>query len=445
MIASRSRGRFRAVFLSLAAIVGLAGAPFAAAIAQERSTGKSVNGGSRAAKTSAKTGKATAKRGGSRQTASRSSKGGRYGRRGAASRVAVPAPAPAPTILQSTAPPPVPVATVAPIAQALVPIAAGGITSTSARMASDLSAVLDSEGLRILPTITRSSLQDVIALAQNDKTDLAFLQADVLATLPEAERPAMANRLAFVARLFNEEVHVVAGRDVNGLRDLAGKKVNVGPQRSANALTAELIFDRLGITPRYVYADHPTALAQLAAGDIAADVLVSGRPVKALQDFASDTRFKLLPVPYDRALQEIYLPARIDASDYSNLVATGRSVDTVAVGVLLATIDAPPGSPRATRVARFTQRLFEKFDALRDPARHPKWRDVNLAAEVAGWTRFAASREAIERTTARSATTEQTPPATGTAVTSGQLLAPPADADPRLYGEFLQWKRETGR
>ena len=426
------------MLLAFAAGLSLIGAPFAAAVAQERAV--SAKGGERSAKS--RDPKASAKRQPTR-FAARSSRGkggavSRGARRPAvASRVATPSSPPpvAVTSVPASAPP----VAAAIVSQALVPIAAGGITSTSARMASDLAAVLDSEGLRILPTITRASLSDAIALAQADKADLAFLHADLLATMPEAERPALANRLAFVARLYNEEVHVVASRDLNSLRDLAGKKVNVGPQGSANALTAELIFDRLGITPRYIYSDHPTALAQLASGEIVADVLISGRPVKALQEFAGDARFKLLSVPYDRALQDIYLPAKIDASDYSNLVPSSRSVETVAVGIVLATIDAPPGSARASRVARFTQRLFERFDSLRDPTRHPKWRDVNLAADVAGWTRFAASREAIDRTTVRATVAE---PATGPA---GQLLPPPADADPRLYGEFLQWKKDTGR
>ena len=439
MISPPPRGRIRAMLFAFAAGASLIGAPFGEAVAQERAA--SSDGGERTAKSRGGKAKTYAKRQQSRSVGrSARSKGGannRGTRRAAAlPRVAVPASVPPAAV--PSAPTPLPTQAVS-VSQALVPIAAGGVTSTSTRMASDLAAVLDNEGLRILPMITRASLSDAMALAQADKADLAFLHADLLATLPEAERPALANRLAFVARLYNEEVHVVASRDLNTLQDLAGKKVNVGPQGSANALTAELIFDRLGITPRYVYSDHPTALAQLASGEIVADVLISGRPVKALQEFTGDARFKLLAVPYDRALQDIYLPAKIDASDYTNLIPSSRSVETVAVGIVLATIDAPPGSARASRVARFTQRLFERFDTLRDPSRHPKWRDVNLAADVAGWTRFAAAREAIDRTTARATVAEPG------SVPASQLLSPPADADPRLYGEFLQWKKETGR
>ena len=290
----------------------------------------------------------------------------------------------------------------APNGLALVGIAGGGVTSTSARIVSDLSAVLDSVDLRVLPLMTRSSLPDFLTLAAADKADLALLHADALAALPDADRMKTAARVASVVRLYNDEVHVLASRDIRDLADLAGKKVNVGLAGSDNAQTAALIFERLAIAPTYVYLDQPTALSKLQAGELAADVLISGRPVKALQEFAGDGRFKLLPVPYDPALQDVYLPARIEAVDYGNLVPSGASVDTLAVPIVLATVDATPGTPRAARVSQFTSALFERFAELRDPARHPKWRDVNLAADLANWTRFAAAQDAIDKRTARS-------------------------------------------
>ena len=400
-----------------AAIIGLAIAPCQDAAAKQKSSARSAHVTKAKAGHSGSSGRHWSRHSGA-------GKGSRAARRAPASRSVEPAP------VVSVAPPPAAAAVPAPLTgQALVPVAAGGLTSTSARISSDLSAVLDSPDLRILPLMTRSSLADAIALGKADKADLAFLHADLLATLPEAERPAMAARVAYVARLYNEEVHVIARRDINSVSDLAGKKVNVGPEGSANAQTAELIFDRLGITPLIVHLDQPTALARLAAGELTADVLVAGRPVKALQEFAGDGHFKLLPLPYADALQDLYLPAKIAPVDYGNLVPPGLAVDTLAVPVVLATIDAPSGSPRAARVARFTNAFFERFEELRDPARHPKWREVNLAADVPGWTRFGAAQEALDRSKGRSV-------ATGAAATP---------SDPRLYGDLTQWTRDTGQ
>lgn len=433
----------KGVVLAAAAFLSLAVGPFVETAAVAKSF---LGSGSKTAKAGTKTakgGNAASRRrqtskvaGGGAGSAKSTQYQSSYRTRGKASRwsrrgvvpVVVATP---PTILPVAVRPAVAAVSVqaAPIsAQAFIPLAVGGITSTSARMASDLASVLDSDSLRVLPVMTRSSLPDVLALAQADKADLAFLHGDLLATLPPAQRASFASRIAYVARLYNEEVHVIAGRDINDIRELAGKKVNVGSEGSANAQTAELIFERLGIAPIIVHIDQPTALAQLATGDLVADVLVSGRPVRALQDFAGDGHFKLLSVPYEAALQDIYLPARIEGVDYGNLVPPGRTVETLAVPIVLATFDSTPGSPRAARMARFTDALFTRVEALRDPARHPKWREVNLAANVSGWTRFAAAQDAIDRSSAR---------APSNAATS---LDPARQAlgvdDLRLYGQF---------
>jgi hypothetical protein len=64
---------------------------------------------------------------------------------------------------------------------------------------------------------------------------------------------------------------------------------------------------------------------------------------------------------------------------------------------VLVTNDWPKESDRYHRVERFVQYLFTRWDQLTQPPFHPRWRDVNLAATVPGWTRFAASEEMVRR------------------------------------------------
>ena len=45
---------------------------------------------------------------------------------------------------------------------------------------------------------------------------------------------------------------------------------------------------------------------------------------------------------------------------------------------------------------RFTEALFTKWDKFSEPHRHPKWRDVNLAATVPGWTRWSVAEEMLK-------------------------------------------------
>jgi TRAP-type uncharacterized transport system substrate-binding protein len=331
--------------------------------------------------------------------------------------------------------------------RAIVPVLTGGIASTSARMASDLASVFDSASLRITPVIGKGTLADLRDLGNAGLADLALLQSDTLANLPRDEREALSASLAYIARLYNEEVHVVAGRDITDLHQLAGRKVNIDREGSASAITARLIFDRLGIAPHYVQVDQPTALAQLQSGDIAATVMVGGRPIKALNDFAGAGRFRLVPVPYDPALQDLYLPAKVNSTDYADLVGSGESIDTVAVGVLLAAADAPEGSARYRRVQRFTEAFLPGFEALRDPARHPKWREVNIAAKVSGWTRFKPAQDWLDRkpggAEARSAGPSPAiaDPGPGGDDEVAATGVESDDAQKKLYQEYREWKR----
>ena len=172
--------------------------------------------------------------------------------------------------------------------RAVVSLVTSGAASTSARIASDLASVLDSDSLRVLPVIGKGTLADLRDLGNSGLCDLALLQSDSLANLPREERETVSARLAYVARLYNEEAHIVAARDVTDLRQLTGRKVNIGREGSSTALTARLIFDRLGIAPNYAQADQPTALSQLKSDDLAAIVMVGGRPIKALTDLVGE-------------------------------------------------------------------------------------------------------------------------------------------------------------
>ena len=40
------------------------------------------------------------------------------------------------------------------------------------------------------------------------------------------------------------------------------------------------------------------------------------------------------------------------------------------------------------RMTKFVREFFGKIDQFHDGARHPKWSEINLAAEIPGWTRF---------------------------------------------------------
>ena len=85
------------------------------------------------------------------------------------------------------------------------------------------------------------------------------------------------------------------------------------------------------------------------------------------------------------------MPASFTSADYPALVPPGETIETVAVGAVLAAYNHQ-NPERRERLVRFARALSFKFDAFMRPPRHPKWRDVSLTATVPGWTKFGVQR-----------------------------------------------------
>lgn len=273
---------------------------------------------------------------------------------------------------------------------AVIGVISGGIDGTYARIAADLMAVLDDgDRLRVLPILGRGSVQNVADIMGLRGVDIGIVQSDVLAYLRrERLLPDVGRKLQYIAKLYDEEVHVLARRGIARVQDLAGQAVNFDVRGSGTAMTASVLFSGLGVPVRPAHDDQATAVEKLKRGEIAALVYVTGKPARLFSDLDEGAGLHLLPIPLSPALLETYLPARLDHQDYPALVPDGAGVDTVAVGAVMATYAWQPGSERYARIEAFVDAFADRFAQFLQPARHPKWRDVNLAAQVPGWTRF---------------------------------------------------------
>jgi TRAP transporter TAXI family solute receptor len=283
-----------------------------------------------------------------------------------------------------------------------VGVVSGGVDGTYVRIAADLAAVLDSgDTLRVLPMIGKGSVQNISDVIFLRGIDIGIVQSDVL-TYAKRERlfPGVDKSIQYIAKLYDEELHILAGRDVSKVEDLAGKKVNVDLRGSGTAMTASLVFDRLGVAVEQTNDDQALALEKLKNGQIAALAYVTGRPARLFRDVNSADGLHFLAVPMNPALLETYLPSQLTHEDYPMVVPNGAAVETVAVGAVMAVYNWTPESERYRKVARFVDAFFSKFDAFLQPPRHPKWREVNLAAQVPGWTRFAEAENWLRRETA---------------------------------------------
>jgi hypothetical protein len=118
--------------------------------------------------------------------------------------------------------------------------------------------------------------------------------------------------------------------------------------------------------------------------------------VRAITEFQSEGRFHLLAIPFEGEIADTYFPTSLTAQDYPKLVDPDKPVDTLAVGSILAVFNWPESSDRYHRIERFVGAFFSKFDEFQKPGRHPKWKEVNLAATVPGWERVKAAQEWID-------------------------------------------------
>ncbi len=77
-----------------------------------------------------------------------------------------------------------------------------------------------------------------------------------------------------------------------------------------------------------------------------------------------------------------YLPAELTHQQYPNLIDEGTSVATVANRALLVAYASPENSDRYRKLTKFVQEFFGKIDQFHTAARHPKWSEINLSAEI---------------------------------------------------------------
>jgi hypothetical protein len=243
----------------------------------------------------------------------------------------------------------------------------------------------------------------------------------------------------------------LARSEIKSIEDLRGKKVNFGPAGSGSSLTGTIVFQRLGVQVEQALLDNPTAMQKLKSGEISALVRVIGKPIDVFQNIPADLGLHFVSIPFSKSFADYYTVGELTRQDYPTLIGEGERVDTIAVPAVLAAFNWPKGSDRYQRVQRFVQALFANWDKFRQPPRHPKWRDVNLAATVPGWTRLGAASEILDQLAAQgeaaaAANAQANAQTTGSAFASFLAANGGANLTPQqreaLFRQFEQWQRQ---
>ena len=268
-----------------------------------------------------------------------------------------------------------------------VGLISGGVTGTYIRIASDLSNALD-DGYdhRVLAILGKGSVRNIEDLLLLKGIDIAIVQSDVL-DFYRNSGSKIGDKVHYITKLYNEEVHLLARSEFAQVSDLGGRKVNFGTEGSGTFMTAGIIFDSLSIDVDVTTFPEPIALEKLRKGEIDALIFVGGKPLNLLLQVTKDDNLKLLSIPPNQ-VEGAYIATALSGNDYPELVEAGKVVPTVAVGAVMAAYNWKPDHPRHKKVKRFVDRFFSNFDSLKEAPYHPKWKEVDLRVDVPGWRRF---------------------------------------------------------
>jgi TRAP-type uncharacterized transport system substrate-binding protein len=326
-----------------------------------------------------------------------------------------------------------------------VGVAGGLLEGTFIRYVADLAKVLDDgKNLRVIPMVTYGAVGNVTDLLNLRGVDVAITQADVLDHFRgEVKIPDIENKIQYISPLFLAEVHIYAREEFKTLKDLAGRKVAFNTPGSAANLTGQVVFQRLGVQVEPVFMNNAIALEKMRSGEVSAVVHVVGKPNDLFARFKPEPGFHFIPVEYGPQFEDYYVPAALEAADYPNLIRTGETVSTIAVPAVLAVFNWPKTSDRYRRVSRFVEAYFTKFDQLQQPPFQPKWREINLAGKVPGWTRYRVAEELLAKMTADPQVKAHFDAFLDTrAGARGHGTLPNSERE-ALFKQFLEWQKSA--
>lgn len=282
----------------------------------------------------------------------------------------------------------------------IVTIMVGAPNATGLDIAYDLAGVLDDRAtLRIVPIIGKGVAQNVRDVRFMRGVDMGLTHANILSHFVRTGElgPNIASQITYVAKLFNEEVHLLARAEIKNIKELEGKRVSFGEEGSGTDITAKLILDSLNIHAQPVYVGTAEAVRQLKSGELDAAIIIGGKPTPMMTALHQGSELNLLSIPYTSELEDDYYPATLSHRDYPDLVEPGEGVETVAVCAVLITFNWTKGSERYRKVEKFVDAFFSKFQEFHKPPHHPKWREVNFAATLETWNRSPIAQRWIDR------------------------------------------------
>lgn len=329
----------------------------------------------------------------------------------------------------------------------VVTIISGNPNGSYLTIAYDIAAVVDEgEELRVLPIVGKGAVGNMRDVLFLKGVDMGLVNTVTLNNFKrnQALGKYVSQQIVYITRLFEDEFHVLARPEIKELKDLHGKAVNFSDAGSGAQLSAQLMFEGFGIKPKEVNMGQADAIEKMKRGEVFATVCTCLKPLRPYQGVPKELGFRLLPIPLDGPMADDYVPATFTSADYPNLVPEGTKVEVVAVATSLVSYNWPANHERYRRISKFVDSFFGRFERFHNRPRHVRWKSVNLAAELKGWTRLKAAQEWLDKVPSQRPSPQTTSGIdTALARTQAARAAPgrPAEQE-RLFQEFLEWSKQ---
>jgi TRAP transporter TAXI family solute receptor len=323
-----------------------------------------------------------------------------------------------------------------------VGLASGRLGGAYPTLAEEIARVVDDgDNLRVIPMLTQGSVGNVEDLLYLRNVDVALTKSESLDSLKQSVKINLKDRIRYITRLYDSELHILARPEIQSVEDLKGKKVNLGPAGNASHTTVPIVMKELGIDVEMIKVDFAIGLEMMKKGEIAATMRVVGKPGDTFTKAANDAGFHFLPISslqYAEHFADTYVIGKLTNKDYPKLIPEGQMINTIAVPELLAVYNWPRGTDRYLRVEKFIVGFFKNFNKLRDGPFHEKWKDVNLAATVPGWTRSEVADRMLKEMGVSS------PGPSAEQIATGSIAKTTKERE-ALFQEFLKSQSRSGR
>ena len=348
----------------------------------------------------------------------------------------------------------------------VVMLLAGGLGQSDIQLAQDIALIVeDGDRLRVLPVASGGAVTNVRDILLLRGADLGVSTVPVLNDLKASGEfgPQLERQIAYVAVLSVDAFHVLARPGIASLQDLKGKTVGFSTKGSSTHRLGPVVFKQLGIAVKEAHMPQADAIEAMRRGEIDASVCSCALPVPAFPAISPESGFRLLEVPYTPAFEQDYVPITLTSTSYPGLIAPGQRIQTIATSTVLVTFNWGRGTDRYRKIETFVNAFFANIDKLRQPPRHPAWREFNIAASIRGWQRFPAAQEWLDRQAAEAALMAEAvlkaeaalkaevalkAKAAESSANATQAGTPSAKAAPaseveheRLFKEFMEWSR----